>query len=60
METFNKFGVALGSDGLVILLPPPRGGPLSNDDALNLAAWLVALADRDGKFGALLKEIQNS
>lgn len=33
---------------------------LSKSEALNLAAWLVAMADDDDAFGALLKAIQNS
>lgn len=39
----NKFGVGLRGEEVVVLLPP-RGG-ISKDDAVNLAAWLVALAN---------------
>jgi hypothetical protein len=48
IETFNKFFVGAGSNGIVLLQPIPR--MLSNDDALLLAAWLVAIADDGKKF----------
>ena len=41
-ETFNKFMVGLSGAGIV-LLNPPRG-PISNDEAIVLASWLLALA----------------
>jgi len=41
-DTFNKFFVAAQADKIV-LLNPPRA-PLTKNDALNLAAWLVCLS----------------
>jgi hypothetical protein len=38
--------------GITILKPPH--GPITHDDALNLAAWLVALADHEKKFQAIV------
>lgn len=42
IETRNKFMVSLQGDR-VLVMNPPRG-PISHDDALLLAAYLVALA----------------
>jgi hypothetical protein len=42
IDTFNKFMVSVQGDRLVLMLPiPPR---LTVDDALILAAWIVAIA----------------
>jgi hypothetical protein len=43
IDTFNKYMVGMRAGGIVIMLPPP--GPISNEEALVLAAWLVSLAD---------------
>ena len=58
LETGNKYMVGV-SGGRIVMLRPPRGS-FSNEDALNLAAWLVALADLDGKFPAILEAVQNT
>jgi hypothetical protein len=44
-NTLNKYGVAVRGDVLVMLLAPARGEWIARDDALVLAAYLVALAD---------------
>lgn len=41
IDTTNKFLVAVHGDDVVIVNPRRR---MDKDDALNLAAWLVALA----------------
>lgn len=41
-NTFNKFCVGCVGDKITILRPPT--GPISHDDARNLAAWLSALS----------------
>jgi hypothetical protein len=47
-DTVNKHMVAIRPDGVYILNPPC--GPISKDDAITLAAWLVALAgDHEGE-----------
>jgi hypothetical protein len=59
MDTFNKFMVGVQADKVVIL---NIVGPsyLSKDEALNLAAWLVSLADPGGeKFTDMLSAVQN-
>ena len=43
MDTTNKFLVGLHGNDLVLMRRVPQR--LSVDDAMNLAAWLVALAD---------------
>lgn len=59
MDTFNKFMV--GAQGDKITLLNIRGPSyLSKDEALNLAAWLVSLADPGGeKFTDMLSAVQN-
>lgn len=55
VDTANRFAVATGSRGVVILLPPTR--PMSEADALNLAAWLVLLTGADlNRFRDLLQK----
>ena len=59
MDTMNKCFVAVMGDNLVIGRIPH---PLAKEDALNLAAWLVALAaeDVDRDFTPLLKAVLNT
>lgn len=47
-------------DEIVFLMPCPR--ILSQDDAMNLAAWLVALLDppKDEEFAGLLQAVRNT
>jgi hypothetical protein len=59
IDTTNRFLV--GTDGIGITFPliaVPRR--LSKADALNLAAWLVALADDGNEFPALLEAVNNT
>ena len=48
IETNNKFAVALAPGGFRILSPP--SGVIGADDALLLAAWLLALAKEDATY----------
>lgn len=44
----NKFGVGAQAGGVRILMPPK--GPISKEDAIELAAWLVITSgDYDGE-----------
>ena len=52
LNTTNKFAVTASLQGITILKPPH--GPITHDDALNLAAWLVALADHEKKFQTIV------
>lgn len=60
IDTTNKFMVAVQGDDVVMLKPlPPRMSP---DDALLLAAYLVALAEyrANHQFQAVLDAVQNT
>lgn len=76
LDTSNEFGVAIDGDGLCVAHHwklTARRGNLTMDEALVLAAWLLALADpdsaakiagnfdllRDTKFGKILNAIVN-
>ncbi len=54
MDTENKFMVASQGGQIVMLAPVTR---MSKADALNLAAWLVVLADERDEFPALLDAV---
>ena len=43
LDTLNKFAVGGLGDSIVLLMPPQ--GPITSEDALVLAAYLVALAE---------------
>jgi hypothetical protein len=53
----NSFLVAVQGDNIVMFNPPR--GPISKEQALNLAAWLVALADTEDKFDRVLAAVQS-
>jgi hypothetical protein len=61
IDTLNKFCVQqVGSLGIRIGHPRP-GKIISTDDALNLAAWLVAIADPTGEqFPKVLDAVHNT
>ena len=42
--------------GITILKPPMK--PIDKEEALNLAAWIVALVNDDRLFNLMLKEIR--
>ncbi len=59
IDTANKFMVGLQGDHLAVLRPPL--GLITKADALNLAAYLVMLAeDSPGRFKAVLEAVQNA
>lgn len=58
MNTFNKFMVSVGQNEIVFLRPVPQ--KISKEDALLLAAWLVALADDDNQFDNVRTEVANT
>jgi len=55
LETGNYRMVAVRGDRIAVLLAYQE---LSKAEALNLAAWLVALADDDDEFPELLDAVQ--
>lgn len=63
MALVNKYRVAVNGDNIVILRPIPQPQRLTKAEALELAAWLVALADdseRHSEFSGLLDIVVNS
>ncbi len=58
LDTGNKYMVGV-SGAQIVMLRPPRG-TITKSDALNLAAWLVALSDDNDKFPAILEAVQNT
>lgn len=58
-NTVNKFMVAVQGDGVRIMLPP--AGLIPKEDAMLLAAWLVALSfcDRED-FMRVLDAVENT
>jgi hypothetical protein len=60
IDTTNQFGVCASGNGSIGILVPPRG-MLTKQQALTLAAWLVALADPLGEeFQNILEAVQNT
>ena len=60
IDVQNKFLVGMAADDITILMMAKR---LSKQDALNLAAWIVALADGSADnitFMTLLERVQNT
>lgn len=58
LNTENRYAVGVSGANIVILRPPR--GSMSKSDALNLAAWIVALADNDGLFSATLDNVRST
>ena len=58
IDTFNKFMVAVRGEQVLLLRPPLA--PMTKVDALNLAAWLVAVADDEDTFDAVLAAVKNT
>lgn len=61
METLNKYLVGVQGDMIVLGLPM-KAARMSKDDALLLAAWLVAMASDDDpvEFEPVLKAVRNT
>jgi predicted phage-related endonuclease len=60
INTMNKFFVAVRGDDTLVIAKLRPDYLLTRANALNLAAWLVALADHDDEFPALLRAVQNT
>ena len=59
IDTTNKFMVGRTVAGSFAILAPPRH-PMSNADALILAAYLVALSDDPDDFPAILAAVSET
>ena len=60
IDTINMFAVGVCEGKITIYSFIPCGARLPKADALNLAAWLVTLADDKDEFPALLEAVQNT
>lgn len=59
IDTTNDHLVGLQGGRVVMLMPPL--GPMDTDEALRLAAWIVAIADLDGdRFTAVLEAVRKT
>ena len=59
----NKFFVGVGGTDIVFMRPIPQ--KISKSDAIELAAWIVCLADdkmgeKGGQFQTALKDVMNT
>jgi hypothetical protein len=57
IDMMNKFMVGVQGERISIGNPQPF---MSRSDALNLAAWLVAVADLDNEFALVLDKVRNT
>ena len=61
IDTSNRFVVGGNALGELVLHAPPRPGVLiSEEDALNLAAWLVAIVGQHDRFLEVLEAIEST
>lgn len=60
IDTTNKFLVSAdaGGDRIRIMLPPTL--PISVEDALGLAAWIVAISGKKERFGEIYEAVCNT
>ena len=58
IDTANKYGVSSRGNTIGLLFPPR--GEMSKDEALTLAAWLVALACDEERFKEILTAVENT
>lgn len=58
VDTTNKFVVSSSNDDIVFLRPVPQR--LSKDDALLLAAYIVALVADSDQWEAVLTAVENA
>lgn len=60
IDTSNDHMVGIRSGGIVFSYPPTHW-PMTRDESLRMAAWIVVLADPEGeRFQAILDAIQNT
>jgi hypothetical protein len=57
IDTFNKHMVGVQGGNIVVLMPPH--GPMTKQEAMVFAAWLVTLADHDEQFPKVLAAVQS-
>jgi len=62
IDTSNRFGIAANGRDLLFMMLPPKAAGLTPNEALNLAAWLVVLAEPNAShtFVELLEAIAST
>jgi hypothetical protein len=61
INTSNLFMVGMVGDGYVLMKPPRPGEQFTPAEALNLAAYLVAMAEEEeGEFQKVLDAVQGT
>lgn len=58
VDTLNRFLVGAIADRIIIMNPPHCTIP--KDDALNLAAWIVAMVDDEDRFAEVLAAVKST
>jgi hypothetical protein len=58
IDTTNKHLVSSQGERIVIMLPPR--GPIEKDDALTLAAWIVAIVGDEERFREILSAVEGT
>ena len=58
IETVNDHLVGIQGGNVVMVLPPTA--PMPHEEALRMAAWIVAIADDDDRFGAILAAVRST
>jgi hypothetical protein len=58
IDTTNKFLVGVLGDKVVVMAPPVK--PINRQDALLLAAYLVAFSDENDEFQNYLLAVRNT
>jgi len=58
-DTANRFFVSVSADGQTVAFVRPVSRVMHRSDALNLAAWIVACCDLQGReFDELLRRVR--
>lgn len=62
IDTLNQFGVASSGRGITMLFPPKLGQTFTPDEALTLAATLVAICEHEASntFAEVLEAVQGA
>lgn len=59
IDTFNKWGVSTSRSGIGLMVPLNTAN-MTTDEALTLAAWLVAIVGDDERWTEILEAVQNT
>ncbi len=60
INTTNDMAVGMIGDSVVIMRDVGIARPIPRSDALRMAAWIVAIADDNDEFDAILNAVRNT